>query len=123
MDLEERTRDLFAALSAGPAAAITAFLAKDAVFEVVDLLPAISRDKLDPMLARAYAKAPPVRLKVVALKVKRNVVFVGWKATGDIPGSGPGELDGLAVINWDQDGQVMRLDIHLGEEVAARLRP
>lgn len=123
MDLEERTREFFAALGAGPASAVLAFLAPDAIFEVSGLLPPIGLDKLDPMLRRAYSPKPPVTVRLDAMKVKRNVAFAGWTATGDIPGGGPGEMEGLAVIAWDQRGKVVRLDIHLGPEAAKRLKP
>ncbi len=123
MDLEERTRAFFAAIRSGPAPAILDFLAEDALFEVIDLLPAIGVPKVDAMVRRAYATTSPVDVRLVALKIKRNVAFAGWKAKGNIPGGGPGDMEGLAVVHWNRDGKISRLDIHLGPEAAGRLQP
>ncbi len=123
MDLEQRTRDLFAAIGSGPAQAILVFLAADAVFEVPGLLPPIGLAKLDPMLHRAYATVPPIQIEIQAMKMKRNVIFAGCTARGQIPGGGPGEMEGLAIINWDRTGKVSRLEVHLGADAAARLGP
>lgn len=122
MDLEERTRQFLAALSTGPADAIVAFLSPEAVFEVPGLLPPIGLAKVDAMLRRAYANKPPFRVTLLAMKTKRNVVFTGLRAEGDVPG-GAGTMDGLAVIHWDRAGLVERIDVHVGEDAARRLRP
>jgi len=122
VDLEERTRGLFAAINAGPAQAILDFFAADAIVEAPGLLPPIGLAKFDPMLRRGW-KPGRIRVAVQALKVKRNVAFAGWSAEGDLPGGDPGEMEGLLVVSWDTQGKVARADLHLGAEAAKRLKP
>lgn len=128
MDLEAATRDFFAALNAGRADEVIALLAPDAVAEVPGVLPPIGLAKLDPMLRRFVAAKNPIKIGLMAMKVKRNVAFTGWRAQGDMPSAftgiaGGGALEGLAVLHWDRDGKISRLDVHLGEDVAKNLKP
>ncbi|MEA3191389.1 MAG: hypothetical protein QOD77_1971 [Thermoplasmata archaeon] len=105
MDLDARTRQFLAHLQSGEETATLALVAPDCM--VTFNGKAMAAAKAIPK-ALGLVGGRGIRIEVVELMVKRNVVFTQWRAllAPDMP-----VARGLLVLSWDQDGRVANANV------------
>jgi ketosteroid isomerase-like protein len=116
MDLEARTRDLFAAMEDVQVESILPFFAEDGRYEVRGVVEPMGKAAYERYLRTVKRRLPKVAFSLQEVVVKRNVVFAQWRAEGTLADGGDIRYAGLHVLSWDQDGRLTHATAYIEPE-------
>ncbi|MFA5943922.1 MAG: nuclear transport factor 2 family protein [Candidatus Thermoplasmatota archaeon] len=106
MDLEAKTRDYFAAMDDVQIPRILALFDERGQYEVRGTVGPVGKDGYGRYLEAVRARVKRIAFTIDELTVKRNIVFVQWRAIGESKGGEPFEYHGVHVLSWNQRGLV-----------------
>lgn len=106
MDLEAKTREYFAAMEHVQVERILALFDERGQYEVRGTVGPIGKDGYGRYLQTVRDRVKAISFTIDELTVKRNIVFVQWRAIGESRDGRPFEYHGVHVLSWNQKGLV-----------------
>ena len=106
MDLEAKTREYFAAMDDVQVERILALFDERGQYEVRGTVGPVGKDGYGRYLQTVRARVKTIRFTLDEMTIKRNIVFVQWRAIGESKDGQPFEYHGVHVLSWNQRGLV-----------------
>ena len=104
--MEAKTRDYFAAMENVQIERIMALFDERGQYEVRGTVGPVGKDGYGRYLATVRARVKHIAFTIEELTVKRNIVFVQWRAIGESKDGQSFEYHGVHVLSWNQRGLV-----------------
>jgi ketosteroid isomerase-like protein len=121
VDLEARTRELFAAMDGLHVERILSFFAEGGRYEVRGVFDEMDKAAYERYLRAVRRRLASVSFKIGSLSVKRNVAFVEWTCVGLTSDGEPYSNRGVHVLSWDQDGRIAHATVFTEPEKVREL--
>jgi len=120
LDLDQRTRDFFAAHGRLDPAALGPFLSQDLVVEYVGL-ETLDRAGLDAMLRAMHRNLGPLGIarldfRLHSVILRRNVAVAEWVCHAERPNRSATETAGVHLLVWDREGLLTRATVYTDPE-------
>lgn len=106
MDLEAKTREYFAAMEDVQVERILALFDDRGQYEVRGTVGPVGKDGYGRYLQTVKDRVRRIAFTIDELTIKRNIVFVQWRALGEAKDGNPFEYHGVHVLSWNQKGLV-----------------
>lgn len=106
MDLAAMTRDYFAAMDDVQVDRILALFDDDGRYEVRGTVGPVDKEGYEAYLRAVKDRVKSIRFTIEDLTVKRNIVFVQWRALAERSNGEPLAYHGVHVLSWNQRGKV-----------------
>ena len=125
-DLEQRTRQFFAAHRDLCPERILPFVAQHVRVEYVGALEPLDRAGLERMLEAMHGNLSALgmaslRFRLEDVVARRNVTFAEWTCEVERAGRPKGEYSGVHILTWDRDGLVTHATVYTDSETVRRL--
>ena len=121
MDLEAKTREYFAAMEDVQVERILALFDDRGQYEVRGTVGPVGKDGYGRYLQTVKDRVTRIAFTIEELTIKRNIVFVQWRAIGAAKDGKPFEYHGVHVLSWNQRGLVTHVTSLIEPAILKRL--
>lgn len=121
MDLEAKTREYFAAMEDVQVERILALFDERGQYEVRGTVGPVGKDGYGRYLQTVKDRVRRIAFTIDELTIKRNIVFVQWRALGEAKDGSAFEYHGVHVLSWNQRGLVTHVTSLIEPAILQRL--
>jgi ketosteroid isomerase-like protein len=121
VDLEAKTREYFAAMEDVQVDRILALFDDRGQYEVRGTVGPVGKEGYGRYLRTVKERVARISFTIEAMTVKRNIVFVQWRAIGESKDGEPFEYHGVHVLSWNQRGLVTHVTSLIEPTILQRL--
>jgi hypothetical protein len=121
VDLEAKTREYFAAMDDVQVERILGLFDDRGQYEVRGTVGPVGKEGYGRYLQAVKDRVRSIRFTIDELTIKRNIVFVQWRAIGEGKDGQPFEYHGVHVLSWNQRGLVTHVTSLIEPRILQRL--
>ncbi len=121
MDLEAKTREYFAAMEDVQVDRILDLFDERGQYEVRGTVGPVGKEGYGRYLQTVKDRVRTIAFTIEDLTIKRNIVFVQWRAVGTAKDGRPFEYHGVHVLSWNQRGLVTHVTSLIEPAILQRL--
>jgi len=121
VDLEAKTREYFAAMDGVQVDRILALFDERGQYEVRGTVGPVGKEGYGRYLQTVKDRVRSIVFTIEDLTIKRNIVFVQWRAVGVAKDGQPFEYHGVHVLSWNQRGLVTHVTSLIEPRILQRL--
>jgi hypothetical protein len=121
VDLEAKTREYFAAMEDVQVDRILDLFDERGQYEVRGTVGPVGKEGYGRYLRAVKDRVARISFAIEDMTVKRNIVFVQWRAVGESKDREPFEYHGVHVLSWNQRGLVTHVTSLIEPTILQRL--